>query len=127
MTSSVQPTAHHVDFSTRHIGVSSSDILEMLDSLGLSSMQELLDEVIPAEIKRQSEMGLSEGMSEAEILEDLAVLAAQNKPYISLIGMGYYGTYMPAVIKRNVFENPAWYTAYTPYQPEICFYAAKNI
>jgi len=106
-------------FATRHIGLSHRDIAQMLSTLSLETMQELLDEVIPASIIRKSEFDLGEGLSEAEILAELSDLASQNHIATSLIGMGYYGCHMPAVIQRNVLENPAWYTAYTPYQPEI--------
>ncbi|MGB1181698.1 MAG: glycine dehydrogenase (aminomethyl-transferring), partial [Candidatus Puniceispirillaceae bacterium] len=109
----------YTEFSARHIGLSSADIDRMLSTLSLDSMQALMDEVIPASIIRKSEFEIGEGLSEAEILAELSEFADMNNIATSLIGMGYYGCHMPAVIQRNVLENPAWYTAYTPYQPEI--------
>ncbi len=106
-------------FASRHIGISTSDMQQMLSALSLDTMQDLLDEVIPASIIRKSKFDLGDGLSEADMLAELSALADQNQIATSLIGMGYYGCHMPAVIQRNVLENPAWYTAYTPYQPEI--------
>ncbi len=106
-------------FETRHIGLNPHDISTMLASLDVPSLETLLDEVIPAGIRRHDEMNLPEALSEADILDEMRALAAQNKVVTSLIGMGYYGCHTPPVVLRNVLENPAWYTAYTPYQPEI--------
>ena len=106
-------------FSSRHIGLNDADIDAMLDSIGVSSLTELLDTVIPENIRRQSKMALQPALSEHEILVELKELATKNQIKTSLIGMGYYNCHTPPVIQRNILENPAWYTAYTPYQPEI--------
>ena len=106
-------------FSSRHIGLNDADIDAMLDSVGVSSLTELLDTVIPENIRRQSEMALQPALSEHEILVELKEVATKNEIKTSLIGMGYYNCHTPPVIQRNILENPAWYTAYTPYQPEI--------
>ena len=104
-------------FSSRHIGLNDADIDAMLDSVGVSSLTELLDTVIPENIRRQSEMALQPALSEHEILVELKEVATKNQIKTSLIGMGYYNCHTPPVIQRNILENPAWYTAYTPYQP----------
>ena len=91
----------------------------MLSLLGFSSRADLIDAVVPASIRRRDPMGLGPRHDEAEALEHLRGIARRNRVFRSFIGQGYYGTETPAVILRNVLENPAWYTAYTPYQPEI--------
>ena len=91
----------------------------MLESLGLADMQALIQEVVPDNILNNDRLAIDAGLNEADALEELAAIAAKNVVNKSLLGQGYYGCHMPAVIKRNVFENPSWYTAYTPYQPEI--------
>jgi glycine dehydrogenase len=110
-------------FARRHIGPSPRDVAAMLDTVGAKSLAALMDEALPSSIRRSAPLdlgdGLSEGLSETEALEHMRELAAGNQPFISLIGQGYSGTILPAVIQRNILENPAWYTAYTPYQPEI--------
>ncbi len=106
-------------FVDRHIGPSPAEIQEMLQTLGLSSLEELVDQTIPASIRTQRPLALPPALSEAELLKRLQKLAAKNAPFRSFIGMGYYDTITPPVIQRNVLENPAWYTAYTPYQAEI--------
>ncbi|MDA0359002.1 MAG: glycine dehydrogenase (aminomethyl-transferring), partial [Proteobacteria bacterium] len=106
-------------FSSRHIGLDNADIDKMLDTVNVSSLTELLDTVIPKNIRRQSKMTLQPALSEHEILAELKELASKNQIKTSLIGMGYYNCHTPPVIQRNILENPAWYTAYTPYQPEI--------
>ena len=110
------PTA---SFATRHIGLRDDDIAHMLSVLKLRDMPALLDEVIPRDILRRSKFDLPAGISEEACLEELSEFASQNQRAKSYIGMGYYGCHVPSVIRRNVLENPAWYTAYTPYQPEI--------
>ena len=108
-------------FEKRHIGPSSSDEQEMLGLLGYSNLETFISDVVPANIaiaKKLSET-LDSPKSEVQVIAELREIAAQNQVFTSLIGGGYYGTITPAVIKRNVLENPAWYTAYTPYQPEI--------
>ena len=108
-------------FMNRHIGVTNSaDLAEMLKVIGVESVEELISQVIPASIRLKKPIALpTEGMSEYEFASHVAALAAKNRQMRSFIGMGYYPTSVPAVVSRNVFENPAWYTSYTPYQAEI--------
>ena len=108
-------------FMNRHIGVTNSeDLAEMLKVIGVESVEELISQVIPASIRLKKPIDLpTEGMSEYEFATHIASLAAKNRQMRSFIGMGYYPTAVPAVVSRNVFENPAWYTSYTPYQAEI--------
>ena len=110
-------------FVARHIGTSDEDQAVMLDALGYASRKALIDAIVPAAIRRPEAgpqaMALPDALPEAEALEKLAALAARNQVFRSFIGQGYYGCFTPGVILRNVLENPAWYTAYTPYQPEI--------
>ena len=108
-------------FSLRHIGPSESEIAHMLQTLGYKSLDEFVGAVIPESIAIKSKLvdALPMALSESEAIAALEERASENKVFRSLIGMGYYGTITPAVVLRNVFENPAWYTAYTPYQPEI--------
>lgn len=112
----------HDAFAERHIGPSDDDQRQMLQVLGFGSRDALIDAVIPCSIRRRETLPLGEftaPRSEAEALARLRELAQHNEVFRSYIGQGYYGTHTPAVILRNVLENPAWYTAYTPYQPEI--------
>ena len=111
--------APQAPFEGRHIGPNAHDASIMLSAIGVSSMHQLLGEVIPPHIRRQDTMAIPAALSEAEVLAEMTALAKQNSVKTSLIGMGYYGCHTPPVIQRNVLENPAWYTAYTPYQPEI--------
>lgn len=106
-------------FTQRHLGPTTGQQKEMLAALNLDSLDALTEQAVPASIRLDDALAMAEGVSEAEATAELAGLAAKNSQHRSLIGMGYYGTLMPAVIQRNVLENPAWYTAYTPYQPEI--------
>ncbi|HEX6994486.1 MAG TPA: aminomethyl-transferring glycine dehydrogenase [Gammaproteobacteria bacterium] len=106
-------------FADRHIGPSDAQIRAMLGTLGLDSLDALVDEALPRDIRTRGPLELPEGVSEAEVLAELRDIAAANQVFRSFIGLGYYGTHLPPVIQRNVLENPAWYTAYTPYQPEI--------
>jgi glycine dehydrogenase len=107
------------DFVRRHIGPSPSDIAAMLETVGATSLSALMGETLPASIRQKAPLDLGRAMSETEALAHMTELAAQNRVFTSLIGQGYSGTILPAVIQRNILENPAWYTAYTPYQPEI--------
>ena len=107
-----------VGFDRRHIGLDSSQREQMLATLGYASVEALIDAAVPAAIRDDVVLELSP-MSEVDATARLAELAAQNRVATSLIGLGYHGTITPAVIRRNVLESPAWYTAYTPYQPEI--------
>ncbi|MFM9151022.1 MAG: glycine dehydrogenase (aminomethyl-transferring), partial [Candidatus Planktophila sp.] len=108
-------------FSDRHIGPTHGDELLMLDALGYKDLESFIADVVPSNIAISGviESSLEEGVSEVAAIAELRELAAKNKVFTSLIGTGYYATIVPPVIKRNVLENPAWYTAYTPYQPEI--------
>jgi glycine dehydrogenase len=107
------------DFSRRHIGPSPADMRAMLATIGASDIGELISQTVPDAIRRAAALALPAGISETEALQKLRIIADKNKIFTSLIGQGYYGTILPPVIQRNVLENPAWYTAYTPYQPEI--------
>jgi glycine dehydrogenase len=106
-------------FARRHIGPSPRDIGAMLETVGAKSLPALMSETLPSSIRQQKPLDLGEPLSETEALAHMAKLATQNQVYTSLIGQGYSGTILPPVIQRNILENPAWYTAYTPYQPEI--------
>ena len=107
-------------FINRHLGTDEHALVEMLSVIGVSSVEELMEQVIPHSIRIKKIADLPEtGMSEAEFAEHIRQIAAKNKIFRSLIGMGYYRTAVPAVITRNVLENPSWYTSYTPYQAEI--------
>ncbi len=107
------------DFSRRHIGPSPEDVSEMLSTIGVSDIGELISQTVPEAIRQAAPLALPAGISETEALQKLRIIADKNKIFTSLIGQGYYGTILPPVIQRNVLENPAWYTAYTPYQSEI--------
>ncbi|MBN9618476.1 MAG: aminomethyl-transferring glycine dehydrogenase [Actinobacteria bacterium] len=106
-------------FADRHIGLDPAAIRRMLDVLGYASLDDLLADAVPAAIREKLALALPPAASEAEVAAELRALADRNQPLTSMIGLGYYGTVTPPVIRRNVLENPAWYTAYTPYQPEI--------
>ena len=107
-------------FVDRHVGLNSkNDLQEMLATIGVASVEELLQQVIPQNIRLKKALDLPEAMSEYEYAAHIAELAAKNRTFRSFIGMGYYPNVVPAVVSRNVFENPAWYTSYTPYQAEI--------
>ena len=106
-------------FAARHIGTTPDDQSAMLRVLGFDSRAALMDAIVPAAIRRKAPLALEAAMTEAAALERIRAIAAKNKVLKSFIGQGYYGTHTPGVILRNVLENPAWYTAYTPYQPEI--------
>ena len=106
-------------FVARHIGTAPSDQAAMLEVLGYASRAALMDAIVPAAIRCRAPLALPGGMTEAQALSRIRSMASRNKVLKSFIGQGYYGTHTPAVILRNVLENPAWYTAYTPYQPEI--------
>jgi glycine cleavage system P protein (glycine dehydrogenase) len=107
------------DFVRRHIGPSPRDISAMLNSVGANSLTELMSQTLPSSIRQKAPLDLGRAFSETEALAHMRELAAQNQVFTSLIGQGYSGTILPAVIQRNILESPAWYTAYTPYQPEI--------
>ncbi|WP_010534214.1 aminomethyl-transferring glycine dehydrogenase [Brachybacterium squillarum] len=115
------PSAWHESFVRRHVGTDEQAQQRMLAALGLGSLAELLEQAVPGTILLDEDAAspLPEGATEPAALEELRALAARNRVRRPLIGLGYHGTHTPAVIQRNVLENPAWYTAYTPYQPEI--------
>ena len=109
-------------FVDRHIGPRPEDIELMLSTLGYSSMEDFIEDVVPADIRSSSAFSLNggtHGLSESEVLAALKELASQNQVFRSFIGMGYYNCFVPPVIQRNILENPGWYTQYTPYQAEI--------
>ena len=106
-------------FSSRHIGPRGNDIEEMLSVCGASSLEQLIDETIPSKIRLAKELDLEPAMTEYEYLNHIKTLAGKNKVFKNHIGLGYNNTITPSVIKRNILENPGWYTAYTPYQAEI--------
>ena len=107
------------NFVSRHNGPSEAEQQKMLDVIGVKTMDELIEKTVPAAIRLPKPLDLPDGMTEGEYLNHIHTLMAKNKIYRSYIGMGHYNTYTPAVILRNIFENPGWYTSYTPYQAEI--------
>lgn len=106
-------------FVNRHLGPDEKEINEMLEVIGASSLDELISETIPKQIRIKNDLNLEEPVSEYKFLQDLKKIAAKNKVFKSYIGMGYYPSIVPQVIQRNILENPGWYTQYTPYQAEI--------
>lgn len=106
-------------FTQRHIGPRAEEIPSMLEVIGVSSLEELINQTIPLSIRPEQDMHLAEGMSEYEYFQYVRKIAAKNKLFKTYIGLGYYNTITPAVIQRNILENPSWYTSYTPYQAEI--------
>ncbi len=106
-------------FLSRHNGPQNKDVQHMLQKMGLFSVEQLIDQTVPAGIRLKEDLDLEEGMDEYSYLQHMRKLASQNKIYKTYIGQGYYNTIVPPVIMRNVFENPGWYTSYTPYQAEI--------
>jgi glycine dehydrogenase len=107
-------------FVTRHVGTTDPNTLKaMLETIGVESVEELINQVIPASIRLEKPLAIGEGMSEYEFAAHIQELAERNRQFRSFIGMGYYPNAVSAAIMRNVFENPAWYTSYTPYQAEI--------
>src|SRR5665647_1637546 len=106
-------------FLDRHIGPRPYDVARMLERIGAPSRHPLIDQAVPAAIRTARPLDLPPARSEAEVLVALHAIADRNTVVTSMIGLGYHGTHTPAVIRRNVLENPGWYTSYTPYQPEI--------
>lgn len=107
------------EFSNRHIGPNSDDTNQMLKDIGVNSLDELISQTVPASIRLKNKLNLPEGQAEHRFLKELKQVASKNQVFDSYIGLGYYNTITPGVVLRNVFENPGWYTAYTPYQAEI--------
>ena len=106
-------------FKDRHIGPREQEINEMMSALGVNSLEELVKQTVPSNVLFEDQMDLTPAQSESEYLENLKSIASKNKNFRSLIGMGHYGTTVLPVVVRNIFENPSWYTSYTPYQAEI--------
>ncbi|MFA6060698.1 MAG: aminomethyl-transferring glycine dehydrogenase [Taibaiella sp.] len=106
-------------FVHRHIGSQQNDIADMLNAIGVNSIDELIDRTVPADIRLKKPLNIGTGLTEYEYKKHLKEIAAKNKLFRSYIGLGYYNTILPPVIQRNILENPGWYTAYTPYQAEI--------
>ncbi len=109
----------NMNFSDRHIGPNAQEQKEMLKAIGISSLDELIDQTVPAQIRLKNELNIAPPLSEQDFLLHMKHLGSKNKMFNTFIGQGYYGTITPSVIQRNIFENPGWYTAYTPYQAEI--------
>ena len=108
------------DFANRrHIGPSPAEMSDMIKVVGATSLADLIDDTVPKGIRAKESLDFGRAMSEREVLEHMRIVASKNKVLTSLIGQGYHGTVTPPAIQRNILENPAWYTAYTPYQPEI--------
>ena len=110
---------HPDKFALRHIGPNETEISKMLSTLEVDSVEELLSETLPMEIRLPQPLNLRRGISEYRFLNELRALSDENKLFENYIGLGYHPTITPAVIQRNIMENPGWYTAYTPYQAEI--------
>ncbi|MCF8374452.1 MAG: aminomethyl-transferring glycine dehydrogenase [Bacteroidales bacterium] len=106
-------------FALRHIGPRNYELGEMLSACGVSSLDELIDQTVPASIRLENDLNLADGISEYEYFQKIRKIAKKNKLFKTYIGLGYYNTVTPAVIQRNILENPSWYTSYTPYQAEI--------
>ncbi|WP_026819923.1 aminomethyl-transferring glycine dehydrogenase [Arthrobacter castelli] len=112
-------TVHPTTFTDRHIGARNNDAEAMLKTVGYPSVEALADTAVPASIRQQAALDLPAARSESEVLDELRAMASKNQPRVQMIGQGYYDTTTPPVILRNVLQAPGWYTAYTPYQPEI--------
>lgn len=106
-------------FALRHLGPRENDLPKMLETIGVETLDQLIYETIPSDIRLKKELDLDAPMSEYEYLNHIQELGKKNKVYKSYIGLGYHPTILPPAIQRNIFENPGWYTAYTPYQAEI--------
>ena len=106
-------------FVNRHVGITAEDLPDMLKTVGVNTLDELIDQTIPANIRLKQPLNLPDPMTEREFAEHINELASKNEVFTSYIGMGWYDTVCPAPIQRNVFENPVWYTSYTPYQAEV--------
>ncbi len=119
MATKIEDLLNSDPFTNRHIGSSTEQRQTMLSYLGFNNLDDLIDEVVPDIIRRKKPMNMAEGLSELAALKQLRNLARMNIRYKSFIGQGYYNSITLPVIQRNIEENPAWYSAYTPYQPEI--------
>jgi glycine dehydrogenase len=110
---------YNENFSRRHIGPSTSELNDMLKIIGVKSIEDLLSQTIPEKIRLKSDLDIPDAISEMEFLKEIKKFSTLNKNFKTYIGLGYHDTFTPSVIQRNILENPGWYTAYTPYQPEI--------
>ncbi|MBZ0134415.1 MAG: glycine dehydrogenase (aminomethyl-transferring), partial [Rhodanobacter sp.] len=116
---SLRDLEHHGAFIERHIGPDDAEIAQMLRVIGHDSLESMTDAIVPGSIKSAAPLALPEAITEEAALAKIRAIAGKNQVFRSFIGQGYYGTLTPNVILRNILENPAWYTAYTPYQAEI--------
>jgi glycine dehydrogenase len=107
------------NFARRHNGPQEEDVEKMLKVIGVKTLDELIDKTIPKQIRFKKSLDLPQGMNEYEFMNHIKAIAKKNRIYKSYIGMGFYNTILPAVLQRNILENPGWYTSYTPYQAEI--------
>ena len=107
------------NFSRRHIGPNSSELNKILGIIGVTSVEQLLEQTIPENIRLKNDLNIPEGISEMEFLNEIKKLSSLNQKFKTYIGLGYHDTFTPSVIQRNILENPGWYSAYTPYQAEI--------
>jgi len=118
-TPSLRELEHHAAFLERHIGPNDEEVAHMLEVIGYDTLEAMTDAIVPGKIKSPARLDLPEAINEVEALARIRAIADRNQVFRSFIGQGYYGTHTPNVILRNILENPAWYTAYTPYQAEI--------
>ena len=107
------------DFEKRHIGPNGEEVESMLQTIGAASIDQLIDETVPGQIRMKAGLNLPPAIDEYDMLTEISAIADKNKQFRSYIGLGYSNCIIPSVIKRNIFENPGWYTQYTPYQSEI--------
>ncbi|MCE1781960.1 glycine dehydrogenase (aminomethyl-transferring), partial [Enterobacter hormaechei] len=119
MTQTLSQLENQGEFIRRHIGSSAEQQKEMLATVGASSLNDLTQKIVPCDIALPEPPDVGGGATEQQALAELKAIASQNKRYQSYIGMGYAPAVLPPVILRNLLENPGWYTAYTPYQPEV--------
>ena len=115
----LQSSTNGAEFIKRHIGPNDTDTQKMLESIGAKSLNELIEKTVPQNIRLKKPMNIPTGLTEFEMLQSLKAIGEKNIIAKNFIGQGYYGTITPSVILRNIFENPGWYTQYTPYQAEI--------
>ncbi|MDP4678801.1 MAG: glycine dehydrogenase (aminomethyl-transferring), partial [Cyclobacteriaceae bacterium] len=108
-----------IEFQNRHIGPDQKELQAMLNAIGVSDLEELIDQTVPKNIRLSSPLNLPEPINEYRFLHSFRKTADKNEVFNSFLGMGYYGCIVPLVIQRNILENPGWYTAYSPYQAEI--------
>ena len=116
---SLRDLEHHDAFVERHIGPDDAEIAQMLRVIGHDSLESMTDAIVPGAIKSAAPLALPEAVTEEDALTQIRAITGRNQVFRNFIGQGYYGTFTPNVILRNILENPAWYTAYTPYQAEI--------